>query len=64
MRQVGNSFQNLNMKKINSRSSIRSLNSESSRIKEENVKMIKKIEKTKSHYSKFRDTQYSKRDKK
>jgi predicted nuclease with TOPRIM domain len=65
MRQVGNSFQNLNLKRVNSRSSsIRSLHSSISRIKEENEKMVQKIEKTKSHYSKFRDTQYSKRDKK
>jgi hypothetical protein len=43
---VGNSFQQASLKRISSRSSIRSIrsiNSDSSRIKEDNVRMMKKI---------------------
>jgi len=43
---VGNSFQQSSLKRIISRSSIRSIrsiNSDSSRIKEDNVRMMKKI---------------------
>lgn len=52
----------LNNKRISSRSSIRSLNSDS-HIKNENKKMVNKISTAKSQYSKFRDSSYSNRSK-
>jgi hypothetical protein len=60
---MGNTYHNGSLQRINSRSSIRSLNSSSSRIKEDNLRMVKKIEATTSHYSRFRDTSYTKKQK-
>ena len=51
--------QDKSIKRLNSKSSLKSINSSSSRIKEENKKMGQKIAGMKSTYTKFRETSQS-----